>query len=337
MSFFTKKESAAAETKRKTIKETKCTCNACGKIWHYGKKDLSEQRNAQLANASKALMCCSGCWPALFIKDKKVEQKVTANIIKAEDCHLKSLQLIKQAQDIFIKSLNVDFAKIKTHNFFAIDNNNFDAERSMNPAFYYPLYVNTLNAIKKHNDFVRLGDVAECKNGDEVGSANYKRNLDRKEKDIPFIRTTDLSNYDVDLYPDFYVENDIAKSFQQDLKAEDIIYTNDGKIGLTAMLTKSDSCIIQSHLERIRCNDIDPYYLFIVLSTNEVGLNQAKRFTVTQSTIPTIGNNLTEFVIPKSKFETKISELTKAAFNLKDERKRLINESRLLIEQSLDF
>ncbi len=72
MSFFSKKEGAVAETEKKTIKETKCTCNACGKIWHYGKKDLSEQRSAQLANASKALMCCSGCWPALFIKDKKV-------------------------------------------------------------------------------------------------------------------------------------------------------------------------------------------------------------------------------------------------------------------------
>lgn len=272
----------------------------------------------------------------IFVKDKKVEQKVTQCILKAEENHLKSLSLIEQAQNIFIKSLNIDFRKIKSSNFFATSNDNFDARRSMNPAYYFPLYVNTIKAIEKNNDFIRLGDVAECKNGDEVGSANYKRYLERKESDIPFIRTTDLTNYDVDLYPDFYVDKEIAKSFGQDLKAEDIIYTNDGKIGLTAMLTDSDSCIIQSHLERIRCKEIDPYYLFIALSTKEVGLTQAKRFTVTQSTIPTIGNSLSEFVIPKSKHEKKIIELAKEAFKLKEERKKLVNESRLLIERSMD-
>lgn len=272
----------------------------------------------------------------IFIKDKLTENKVTNYIIKAEEHQLKALSLIKRAQEIFIKSLNVDFSKIASSKFFAVGAESFDAERSMNPAFYYPLYINTINEIKKKNRVVQLGNVADCKNGDEVGSANYKRYLDRKETDVPFIRTTDLINYDVDLYPDFYIEKDIANSFNQDLKQGDIIYTNDGKIGLSAMLTNYDNVIIQSHLERIRCNLIDPYYLFIALSTDEVGLTQAKRYTVTQSTIPTIGNNLNEFIIPISKSEAKIIELTKEAFKLKDLRKKLITESRLLIERSLE-
>ncbi len=172
--------------------------------------------------------------------------------------------------------------------------------------------------------------------GDEVGSTNYKRYLNRKESDVPFIRTTDLINYDTDLFPDFYIEEDVAKSFFQDLQAGDIIFSNDGKIGLTAMLTQSDNCIIQSHLERIRCFDINSYYLFIALSTEEVGQMQARRFTVIQTTIPTIANNLSEFRIPLSKSSDTIIELTKKAFELKDKRKRLINESRLLIEESLE-
>lgn len=273
----------------------------------------------------------------IFLKNKKIEQQVTDNIIKAEEFHLRALKLIKDAKKIFIDSLNVDFSKIKSSNFFALQNEDYNQERSMNPAFYYPLYINTMKEIEKNNECIRLGDVATCKKGDEVGSTNYKRYLDRKESDIPFIRTTDLINYDIDLYPDFYIEKDIVKSFSQDLLPCDIIYSNDGKIGLTAMLTPSDNCIIQSHLERIRCTSIDPYYLFIALSTNEVGQTQAKRFTVIQTTIPTIGNNLVDFRIPKSKYYSRIIELTKEAFRLKDERKKLITDSRILIEKSLEL
>lgn len=56
----------------KTIKETKCVCNVCGKIWHFGKKDESEQKLNKMANAGKALACCGGCIPALLVKDKKI-------------------------------------------------------------------------------------------------------------------------------------------------------------------------------------------------------------------------------------------------------------------------
>jgi len=74
MAFFkkNKQEAATVQPKAKIIKETKCTCNACGKIWNYGKKDMDEQKSAKLANAGKAMMCCGGCLPALLIQDKKV-------------------------------------------------------------------------------------------------------------------------------------------------------------------------------------------------------------------------------------------------------------------------
>jgi Zn-finger nucleic acid-binding protein len=53
------------------IKETKCTCLGCGNVWFYGKKDVFEARTNKMRNASKEMMCCSGCLPAVFIPDKK--------------------------------------------------------------------------------------------------------------------------------------------------------------------------------------------------------------------------------------------------------------------------
>lgn len=63
---------AAPTDKVRTITETKCTCHNCGKVWHYGKKDSLENFSNAAANVGKSMMCCTGCWPALFIHDKKV-------------------------------------------------------------------------------------------------------------------------------------------------------------------------------------------------------------------------------------------------------------------------
>ena len=54
------------------IKETRATCTACGNVWHYGKVEQLESAGAALENAGKAMMCCTGCVPAILIPDKKV-------------------------------------------------------------------------------------------------------------------------------------------------------------------------------------------------------------------------------------------------------------------------
>ena len=58
--------------KSKQIKETKATCQACGNVWFYGKQDQTENFGNAMSNCGKSLMCCSGCWPALFMHDKDV-------------------------------------------------------------------------------------------------------------------------------------------------------------------------------------------------------------------------------------------------------------------------
>jgi hypothetical protein len=73
MALFKKKLKAeVVQSKVKIIKETKCTCNACGRVWNYGKKDMDEQRSAKLNQVGKSLMCCGGCLPALLIPNKEV-------------------------------------------------------------------------------------------------------------------------------------------------------------------------------------------------------------------------------------------------------------------------
>jgi hypothetical protein len=56
----------------KKIRETKCSCQACGTVWHYGKAEALESAGAALQNAGKSMMCCTGCLPAVLIPNQKV-------------------------------------------------------------------------------------------------------------------------------------------------------------------------------------------------------------------------------------------------------------------------
>ena len=276
----------------------------------------------------------------VFIKDKKTENTITQNLIKAEEYQIEALRLIRQAQEIFLKALNIDYSKITNKKHFAISNTMFQKEDMMTPDFFNPLFISTLNEIEKHNTCDTLGNIADFKNGNEVGSANYKGYLERKEPDVPFIRTSDLVNYDFDTYPDYFIENSIYKEIGQEIKGQEILFTKDGKIGFVAMTTDFDKCILGSGILRIIAKEekVNPFYLFIALSIKEIGLYQAQQRTVVASTIPHLREDrISDFKIPMIENQEKIIALTSKAFDLKNRRKTLITESRILLENSLDF
>lgn len=65
----------------KQIKETKCTCSACDKVWFYGKEEAIHNFGKKLenfgnpmSNTGKDMMCCGGCLPAIFIPSKQEKE-----------------------------------------------------------------------------------------------------------------------------------------------------------------------------------------------------------------------------------------------------------------------
>lgn len=275
-------------------------------------------------------------------KIKKISDK-TKLIIENE---IKAISIIERAQDLFYQKIGIDFSKIQKEKYYSVNLSDFIEDDLWTPTFSYPLYVNTLKAIKKKWQTVTLGKIATIKKGDEVGSDNYNKYLDKKDTDIPFIRTSDLVNYEVDQFPDFYIPNEIYQDLKQDVKAGDILFTKDGKIGMCAMITKNDKAIIASGMVRLRLKEeakkynLTPEYLFIVLSLKETGLFPAIRRTVVASTIPHLREErLKEFEIPilDKNFIDEITKLVKEAFELKDEKKKLIKEVTEEIDSYFDI
>lgn len=273
--------------------------------------------------------------------DKDIVEKVSLKIQNAEKNEIKALSLLKESQNIFYQKLNIDFSKIIKENFYSVNISDFSESDLWSPNYSYPIYVNTLKSIQKKWKTVPLGEIATVKRGNEVGSDSYDLYLGKKEKDIPFIRTTDLVNYEADQFPDFFIPQEVYQELKQDIKAGDVLFTKDGKIGMTAMITKNDKVIICSGISRLRLkNDakkysLTPEYLFLILSLKETGIYPSIRRTVIASTLPHLREErLREFEIPilDKKSIDEITKLVKAALELKDEKKKLIEEVRVEID-----
>jgi type I restriction enzyme S subunit len=266
---------------------------------------------------------------------KDMQFEIIEKVKRYSKAHILSLQKIDKARKILEQEINIRCHHIKEEKIYSI--NSEDLSDILLPKFYYPKYLNTLKLLRKKFETLKIGDVADIKRGDEVGSKNYRKYVDKRDSDVPFIRTSDLVNYEIDNYPDYYIDKEIYRELNQDLKEGDLLVSNDGKIGLLAILTKEDKCIIQSHIRRVRFFDrIDSYYALAFLFT-DFGQFQFNQFTFTQATIPTISDRLAEIEIPliDSEKQKKISNLVKEAFELKSKKKRLIKEAINQVENLL--
>lgn len=266
------------------------------------------------------------------LSDKK-QKEIDGWIKKAKERHTQSLNLIWKAFSILMQ--NIAGYKEKEIDYYKIDSN--DLKNMITPKFYYPQYIRTISSIKEKFDTVKLVDIVEkVEKGQETGSENYRTYLDKVENDVPFIRTSDLPNYEVDDYPDYYVDEGVFENLNQNLREGDIIFSKDGKIGLTALFTEVDKCILASGLSIIKLKDREDYpYIFAVLSSF-VGKFQALQRTVISSTIPHLNiERAKEMEIPLLD-EGSIKEIKRSvlkAFELKKEKKQLIRKAKKEIEK----
>ena len=292
------------------------------------------------------------------LRDFKIPKNISKDLkhfcnntyLEIEKLNEKSDLLLEEAKNLFYKTLNIDFEKIKKPKFFSVNLNEFKEDDLWTPKFSYPFYKNIITEIKKKFKVVRIEEICDIKKGDEVGSENYKSYLESKENDISFIRTSDLVNYEIDNYPDFFIDKTIYEDLSQDIKEKDVLFSKDGKIGMSALVCKNDKFILSSGLirarlikEKLKIKNISyltQEYLFLILSLREIGHFQAIRRTVVASTIPHLreGNiNKIEIPILDEKTILEITNLISKSFEMKNKKKVLINEIRTKIDDYFNF
>ena len=187
------------------------------------------------------------------------------------------------------------------------------------PEFYNPEILLELNQLEKSGKYriLTIGDLIKNKSlkisrGKEIGSNFYGTG------NIPFVRTSDIVNWEIKFDPIKGVSQDVYNMFSKvmDIKEQDILFVNDGTflIGRTAMITRLDlKILIQSHVSKLRLAssyDFDAFYLMYLLNLDIVQ-RQIKAKTFVQATISTIGNRLDEIKLPVHASKLQIEKISK--------------------------
>lgn len=173
--------------------------------------------------------------------------------------------------------------------------------------YFVPRYFENdalISEYKESKRFISVGELVEqgylrIHSGHEVGSDAYGTGS------IPFIRTSDLSNFEISSDPTNSVSEEIYEQYskQQNLKEGDILFIADGRyrIGKTAIINKYNiRCIIQSHIDIFSLSDNAPIkpYEFVYLMNSQIVQEQIRNLVFIQSTLGTLGNRIKEIQIP---------------------------------------
>lgn len=183
------------------------------------------------------------------------------------------------------------------------------------PKYYNPEIPQKLNELSETHDLVTFKELVEkgfasVSTGDEVGKLSYGTG------NIPFIRTSDIANWEIKLDPKHGLSQTIYEDLKekQDVQENDILMVRDGTylVGTCAIITKLETKMVyQSHLFKIRSNnheELHPYLLLAAFSTPLVKEQvYSKRFT--QDIIDTLGERLYELVLPIPKDKGKKQEI----------------------------
>ena len=232
-------------------------------------------------------------------------------------------------------------------------NNSDISNNILAPRYYDPEVQKTLEGMKHTHDLVTVEKLLEKKllsisTGHEPGKLAYGTG------EIPFVRTSDISNWEIKIDPKHCVSEEIYQEYgsKQDVKAGDILMVRDGTylIGSCAFVSKYDEKIIyQSHLLKFRCNkpdELSPFLLLALLSSDPVQAQiKAKRFT--QDIIDSIGNRIKEVILPIPKsavHQKRIVEITNKAILERIEARELARKAKNAVldaswadESNLDY
>lgn len=213
------------------------------------------------------------------------------------------------------------------------------------PKYYDPDLKKALFSLSETHDLLSVGKLIDegilsVQTGDEIGKMAYGTGS------IPFVRTSDITNWEIKTIPKQGVSEDIFQQYseKEDVRPGDILLVKDGTylIGTNCIISEMDiPMIYQSHILKFRVEDrlkLNPALLFLALN-NSLVQKQIRDIQFTADIIDTIGGRYKEVVLPIPKSEIRRNQLTaeiKEALETRVKYKAAIKQMPLLLEKVLD-
>lgn len=183
------------------------------------------------------------------------------------------------------------------------------------PRYYDPRIRDDLAVLAESYHLATLNDlVAEGQLLHDHG--NYIPKIHYGTGPFPYIRTSDLANWEVRASPKHGVSRDIFDQYhtQQDIQPEDILFVHEGTylIGTAAIVTSFDGPMLyQHHLAKFRVLPSAPFDSFFLLAALESSIVQrqiqARQFSA--DIIDSVVGRLGEVIIPIPNDRQKLREI----------------------------
>ncbi|MFT4048352.1 MAG: hypothetical protein QM648_00770 [Solirubrobacterales bacterium] len=202
------------------------------------------------------------------------------------------------------------------------------------PKFYDQPARRYLRELAEAQRVVRLGDLIDegqitVSAGHEIGKMAYGTGRH------PFVRTSDLANWEIKADPKQGVSQEIFDAFsaRQDVSEGDMLFVRDGTylIGTCALVSSLDEDIIfQSHVLKFRVHEDAPItaeMLLLAMSTPIVQRQiRSKQFTA--DIIDTIGNRYEQLLLPLPEKQAEVERISRRVKEITEERARLREDAR---------
>lgn len=200
------------------------------------------------------------------------------------------------------------------------------------PITYKKEYVLVRNSIKEAMNYQSISETFDkTLKGVEVGSKNYRTEVETDSDSLPFIRTSDIFNGEIDMYPDyFFNQSDDLKVKIPHIQENDILFSKDGKIGQCSIVNKGDRFIPGSGYFILRPKKTEnANYLFALFSNKKVIKYQALMKSVIASTIPHLKNEKFASILIPIFDDNVINDISE---RITIYRERLVEKNRIIKE-----
>ena len=269
--------------------------------------------------------------------DKKLVDEITNNSEQVIEKNRNALNYLKKAQKYIIDKIN--YCPINDNSDYNVTFKDLLENDIWNVTNYKPEYTAINHFLEEKTNYSFLSDlvVEPIKSGCEVGSQNYLIEFEKSEDDFSFIRTSDIINNSVDLYPDYFVRQDkVPKGKLPKLDKNTILFSKDAKIGEATILSGNEKIVPGSGFSTIKIdsNKVLPQYVFAVL-TLDISKDQALQKTVIASTIPHLKiDKLSKIKIPilEKNDQELVADLIDKFIVLNEEKNNLILKNKKILD-----
>jgi restriction endonuclease S subunit len=265
-------------------------------------------------------------------------KKIDEFYLLSEQKRNKSQQTYTQAENLLLETLDFkDFKpseeKINVKSF----KDSFLSTGRLDAEYYQPKYEEIVEKIKESN-YAKLTDLVNIKKSIEPGSNAYSN------EGLPFLRVADYNKLGISepqkCLSDSYIKENADKLNNLKPKAETILFSKDGSVGMAYMLKENKNLITSGailHLTVKNKEQVLPEYLTLVLNSQAVQM-QAERDAGGSIILHWRVGEIENVIIPIIDFniQQQISNKIEESFRLKEQSEHLIELAKTAVEKAIE-